>query len=153
MRKNSSFSFVTEIDADIEKVIRQSNDGDMGILALRDNILFPGTVTPVTIGRKKSLKTLKMAEKKGALVAAFVQKTPETDEPGMDDLYHVGTVCRVVHLMKLPDGNHNALLQATNRVGLDSLEDTTDGLVTERWGGIKTDGNGKTSRKASAFRP
>mgnify|MGYP003292288236 FL=1 len=129
MRKNSSFSFVTEIDADIEKVIRQSNDGDMGILALRDNILFPGTVTPVTIGRKKSLKTLKMAEKKGALVAAFVQKTPETDEPGMDDLYHVGTVCRVVHLMKLPDGNHNALLQATNRVGLDSLEDTTDGLV------------------------
>ncbi|MBQ5827042.1 MAG: LON peptidase substrate-binding domain-containing protein, partial [Bacteroidaceae bacterium] len=129
MRKNSSFSFVTEIDADIEKVIRQSNDGDMGILALRDNILFPGTVTPVTIGRKKSLKTLKMAEKKGALVAAFVQKTPETDEPGMDDLYHVGTVCRVVHLMKLPDGNHNALLQATNRVGLDSLEDTTDGLA------------------------
>ena len=129
MRKNSSFSFVTEIDADIEKVIRQSNDGDMGILALRDNILFPGTVTPVTIGRKKSLKTLKMAEKKGALVAAFVQKTPETDEPGMDDLYHVGTVCRVVHLMKLPDGNHNALLQAINRVGLDSLEDTTDGLV------------------------
>lgn len=129
MRKNSSFSFVTEIDADIEKVIRQSNDGDMGILALRDNILFPGTVTPVTIGRKKSLKTLKMAEKKGALVAAFVQKTPETDEPSMDDLYHVGTVCRVVHLMKLPDGNHNALLQAINRVGLDSLEDTTDGLV------------------------
>ena len=129
MRKNSSFSFVTEIDADIEKVIRQSNDGDMGILALRDNILFPGTVTPVTIGRKKSLKTLKMADKNGALVAAFVQKTPETDEPGMDDLYHVGTVCRVVHLMKLPDGNHNALLQAINRVGLDSLEDTTDGLV------------------------
>ena len=129
MRKNSSFSFVTEIDADIEKVIRQSNDGDMGILALRDNILFPGTVTPVTIGRKKSLKTLKMTDKNSALVAAFVQKTPETDEPGMDDLYHVGTVCRVVHLMKLPDGNHNALLQATNRVGLDSLEDTTDGLV------------------------
>ena len=78
MRKNSSFSFVTEIDADIEKVIRQSNDGDMGILALRDNILFPGTVTPVTIGRKKSLKTLKLADKKGGLVAAFVQKNPET---------------------------------------------------------------------------
>ena len=129
MRKNSSFSFVTEIDADIEKVIRQSNDGDMGILALRDNILFPGTVTPVTIGRKKSLKTLKLADKKGALVAAFVQKNPETDEPGMDDLYHVGTVCRIVHLMKLPDGNHNALLQALNRAGLDSLEETADGLA------------------------
>ena len=128
MRKNSSFSFVTEIDADVEKIIRQCNDGDMGILALRDNILFPGTVTPVTIGRKKSLTVLKKAEKSGKYVAAFVQKAPETDDPAMDDLYHVGTVCRIVHLMKLPDGNHNALLQAINRVGLDSLEDTHEGM-------------------------
>lgn len=118
MRKNSSFSFVTEIDSDVEKIIRQNKDGEMGILALRDNILFPGTVTPVTIGRKKSLKTLKKAEKNGSLIAAFAQKNHETDEPGMDDLYHVGTVCRIVHMMKLPDGNHNALLQAVNRVGM-----------------------------------
>ena len=96
MRKNSSFSFVTEIDADIEKIIRQGNDGDLGIIALRDNILFPGTVTPITIGRKKSLNVLKKADKAGQLVVAFVQKAPETDEPGMDDLYHVGTVCRIV---------------------------------------------------------
>ena len=129
MRKNPSFSFVTEIDADVEKVIRDSQDGEMGILALRDNILFPGTVTPITIGRKKSLKTLKKAEKSGSLVAAFAQKNVETEEPGMDDLYHVGSVCRVVHLMKLPDGNHSALIQAMNRVGLDEMHDTPDGLM------------------------
>ena len=128
MRKNTSFSIVTEIDSDVEKFIRQSKDGEMGILALRDNILFPGTVTPITIGRKKSLKALKKAEKNGSLIAAFAQKSHETDDPSMDDLYHVGTVCRIVHMMKLPDGNHNALLQATNRVGLDSLEETSDGL-------------------------
>lgn len=128
MRKNHSFSFVTELDADVEKIIRQQEDGEMGILALRDNILFPGTVTPVTIGRKKSLKTLKRAEKNGTLIAAFVQKSPDTDDPGMDDLYHIGTVCRIVHLMKLPDGNHNALLQAMNRVGLDECNNTPDGL-------------------------
>ena len=129
MRKNPSFSFVTEIDADVEKVIRDSQDGEMGILALRDNILFPGTVTPITIGRKKSLKTLKKAEKSGSLVAAFAQKNVETEEPTMDDLYHVGSVCRVVHLMKLPDGNHSALIQAMNRVGLDEMHDTPDGLM------------------------
>lgn len=128
MRKNTSFSIVTEIDSDVEKFIRQSKDGEMGILALRDNILFPGTVTPITIGRKKSLEALKKAEKNGSLIAAFAQKSHETDDPSMDDLYHVGTVCRIVHMMKLPDGNHNALLQATNRVGLDSLEETSDGL-------------------------
>ena len=129
MRKNPSFSFVTEIDADVEKVIRDSQDGEMGILALRDNILFPGTVTPITIGRKKSLKTLKKAEKSGSLVATFAQKNVETEEPTMDDLYHVGSVCRVVHLMKLPDGNHSALIQAMNRVGLDEMHDTPDGLM------------------------
>ena len=128
MRKNPSFSIVTEIDADVEKFIRQKQDGQMGILPLRDNILFPGTVTPVTIGRKKSLKTLKKAEKNGSYIAAFIQKSPETDDPTMDDLYHMGTVCRIVHLMKLPDGNHNALLQAMNRVGLDDVQNTPDGL-------------------------
>lgn len=63
MRKTLSFSFVAEIDANVEKYIRQSQEGEMSILALRDNILFPGTVTPVTVGRKKSLKALKKQKK------------------------------------------------------------------------------------------
>lgn len=129
MQKKASFSFVAEIDADVEKIIRQSTGGQVGILALRDNILFPGTITPVTIGRRKSLKTLKKAEKAGEMVATFVQKNPDTEEPGMDDLYHIGTICKIIHLIKLPDGNYSALLQAQNRVGLDALKDTPDGLA------------------------
>ncbi|MCM1371416.1 MAG: endopeptidase La [Bacteroides sp.] len=100
----------------------------MSILALRDNILFPGTVTPVTVGRKKSLKALKKAEKANGLIAAFAQTTPETDEPEQKDMYMVGTVCKIVHLMQLPDGNHNVLLQALNRVELQYMENTEDGL-------------------------
>lgn len=128
MRKNPSFSFVAEIDANVEKYIRQSQDGEMSILALRDNILFPGTVTPVTVGRKKSLKALKKAERNNGLIAAFAQTTPETDAPEQKDLYMVGTVCKIVHLMQLPDGNHNVLLQALNRVELEYMENTEDGL-------------------------
>lgn len=128
MRKNPSFSFVTEIDADIDKYVRQAHDGEMSILALRDNILFPGTVTPVTVGRRKSLKALKKAEKANGLIATFVQTAPENDDPGLADLHPVGTVCKIVHLMKLPDGNHNVLLQALNRVELAQLDDTEDGL-------------------------
>ena len=128
MRKNASFSFVTEIDANVEKYIRQNNDGEMGILPLRDNILFPGTVTPIAVGRKKSLKVLKKAEKTNGLIAAFAQITPETDAPGETDLYKTGTVCKIIHLMKLPDGNYNALLQSLNRVELETLEDTEEGL-------------------------
>lgn len=128
MRKSTSFSFVTEIDANIEKYIRQKQDGEICVLALRDNILFPGTVTPVTIGRKMSLKALKRAERTNGLIAAFAQISPETNAPGLSDLHTIGTVCKIVHLMKLPDGNHNALLQTLNRVELETLEDTEDGL-------------------------
>ncbi len=128
MRKNHSFSFVTEIDANVEPLIRQRHEGDMGILALRDNILFPGTVTPVTVGRKKSLETLRKAEKAGGLIAAFGQKNPENDAPELSDLYGFGTVCKIVHLMKLPDGNHNVLLQALNRVELEELYSTGNTL-------------------------
>ncbi len=128
MRKNHTFSFVAEIDANVDKFIRQHQDGDMPVLALRDNILFPGTVTPVTVGRKKSLKALRKAEKADGLIAAFAQTSPETDAPGAADLYAVGAVCKIVHLMKLPDGNHNVLLQALNRAELVGLRDTEDGL-------------------------
>ena len=129
MRKNTSISFVTEIDANIESQVRARLEGSMGLLALRDNLLFPGTVTPITVGRAKSLKALRKAEKTKQPLAVFTQKVPDIEDPVMDDLFHIGTVCRVVHLVKLPDGNHSALLQALNRVGLDSMEDTNDGYT------------------------
>lgn len=129
MRKNTSISFVTEIDANIESQVRARLEGSMGLLALRDNLLFPGTVTPITVGRSKSLKALRKAEKTKQPLAVFTQKVPDIEDPVMDDLFHIGTVCRVVHLVKLPDGNHSALLQALNRVGLDSMEETNDGYI------------------------
>ncbi len=128
MRKNTTFSFVTEIDADVDKYVHQRNEGEMYVLALRDNLLFPGTVTPVTIGRRKSLRALKKAEKGDGLIAAFAQINPETNDPGIADLHPMGTVCKILHLMKMPDGNHTALLQGQNRVMLQSLEETTDCL-------------------------
>lgn len=129
MRKNTSISFVTEIDANIENQVRGRLEGTMGLLMLRDNLLFPGTVTPITVGRRKSLKALRKAEKTKQPLAVFSQKLPEVEDPTMNDLFHIGTICRVVHLIKLPDGNHSALLQALNRVGLDSMNDTEDGYV------------------------
>lgn len=128
MQKTPSISFVTEIDANVEKYIRQKREGETGILALRDNMLFPGTITPVTIGRKMSLKALKKAEKGDGLIATFTQVSPDIDEPTINDLYEPGTMCKVVHLMQLPDGNYNALLQALNRIQLGSLVYTEDGL-------------------------
>ena len=128
MSNNSSFSFVTEIDEkNIQKVIRDRVEGGMGIIPLRDNLIFPGVVLPITVGRKKSLKILRKAEKMKQKIAVFIQKEHDVEDPGYDDLFRVGTVCDVLHLMKAPDGRYNALLQAGNRVGLDSIEDTPEG--------------------------
>lgn len=128
MGKDNSFSFVTEIDSEtIGKLIRDHQDGEMGIIPLRDNLIFPGVVVPITVGRKDSQKILIKAEKMKQPVAVFVQKNPETEDPGYEDLYHIGTVCMVVDTMKLPDGRYNALLQAGNRAGLDNMNDTPEG--------------------------
>lgn len=132
MRKKPSYSFVAEISADVENLIRQSNEGEMGILALRDNTLLPGTITPITVGRQKSRKTIRKAEKAGETIAVFMQQNPETENPGYDDLYYVGTVCRIVHVLKMSDSTQTVLLQAINRVRLDTVEDTPDGL----WGHV-----------------
>ena len=127
MKRNPTISFVTEYTTDVDALINAQNEGVMPILTLRDNLLFPGTVTPITIGRKKSLRLIRKAEKDQLQIAVFAQRNPDTEDPGYDDLYHVGTVCRVIHLMKLPDGNYNALLQASNRCGLDSMITTSEG--------------------------
>ena len=129
MRKKSGISIVTEIDADIENIRNQHNEGVMGVLAMRDNIPFPGVVTPVVVGRKMSLSVVQKAEKNGELIAAFMQVKASTEEPQEDDLYDVGMVCRVIHIMQLPDSTYTVLLQALNRVKLTHLENGPDGLV------------------------
>ncbi|MGN0233640.1 MAG: endopeptidase La [Bacteroidaceae bacterium] len=125
--KKVSFSFVADLSAESDKMMHSNISGDMPILCVRDSILFPGTMTPVTIGRNISIKTLRKAEKGNGLVAVFFQKDASVDNPDINDLYHFGIIGKLVHFLKLPDGNYTALIHAANRIELLSLTQDTHG--------------------------
>ena len=111
-----TYSFVAEVSGETDKLIHASYGGEMPIITLRDNIFFPGTVSPITVGRKYSIKTLRKLERTDGMVALLTQKTPEVDTPQTDDLYPIGVAAKLVHSMKMPDGTYNALFQAFNRI-------------------------------------
>ena len=116
-----TFSFVAEVSGETDKLMHASHGGDMPVIMLRDNIFFPGTVSPITVGRKHSIKTLNKLERTDGLVALLTQKVPDVEMPQIDDLYPIGVVAKLVHTMKMPDGSYNALFQAFNRVRIQEL--------------------------------
>lgn len=125
--KKVSFSFVADLSEESAKMMHADMDGEMPVLCVRDTVLFPGTMTPVTIGRSATIKTLKQAEKGNGTVAVFCQKDASVDQPDMNDLYTIGVVGKLVHFLKLPDGNYTALIHAANRAELLALQQDARG--------------------------
>ena len=128
-----TFSFVAEVSGETDKMMHANYGGDMPIITLRDNIFFPGTVSPITVGRKYSIKTLRKLERSDGMVALLTQKTPDVDTPQMEDLYPIGVVAKLVHSLKMPDGSYNALFQAFNRIQIQELRQvggSYEGTVT-----------------------
>ena len=81
------------------------------ILALRNAVIFPGTIYPVTIGREKSVRLVSEAEESGGWLGAVPQKDVMVEEPGGKDLCSHGTLCKVVKTLEMPDGSMTAILQ------------------------------------------
>ena len=94
------------------------------ILALRNAVIFPGSVFPVTIGREKSVKLITQAEKNDSFFGAVPQKDITVDEPGLEDLYEYGCVAKVLKVLEMPDGNLTAIIQGFKRFELQSLVQT-----------------------------
>ncbi len=85
------------------------------ILALRNAVLFPGTVYPITIGREKSINLIEDAESKNLFIGAVPQNDLSVEDPGKDDLYQYGTVAKIVKTLEMPDGTITAILQGYTR--------------------------------------
>ena len=91
------------------------------ILALRNVVLFPGTIYPITIGREKSLKLIQDAEKSNTYIGAVPQKDFSVEEPKADDLFEFGTLARIIRTLELPDGTITAILQGLKRFELEGI--------------------------------
>ena len=91
------------------------------ILALRNAVLFPGAVFPITIGREKSIKLIRDAENGEYYIGAVPQNDVSVEEPQEEDLFRYGTVCRILKTLEMPDGTITAILQAFKRLELDAV--------------------------------
>ncbi len=118
---NTTFSFVADFDGDIDKLTDIEIDGPMPILPLRNMVLFPCVMTPINVTRRTSMKVIQKAERNGSIIAVFCQKSSETDNPGMDDLYTIGVAARVVRVLDLPDSKSSVILQGLGRIRLNAI--------------------------------
>ncbi|MBK8517270.1 MAG: endopeptidase La [Saprospiraceae bacterium] len=87
----------------------------MPILALKNTVLFPGVVIPITVGRDKSIKALQKADKIDKLLGVITQTDIESEDPSPEGLHKVGTVARIMKILKMPDGSTTAILQGRKR--------------------------------------
>ena len=85
------------------------------ILPRINTVLFPGVVIPVNAGRDKSIKLIQDANKSNKLIGVVTQKNKSTENPGIDDIYHLGTVAKILRVLKMPDGNTTIIIQGKKR--------------------------------------
>ena len=91
---------------------------ELPLLPLRNTVLFPGVVIPITVGRDKSIKAIAESYKTDKLVGVLSQKDSNIEDPGIGDLVTVGTVAKIIKLIKMPDGGTTAILQGKKRFSL-----------------------------------
>ncbi|MFL5727917.1 MAG: LON peptidase substrate-binding domain-containing protein, partial [Cytophagaceae bacterium] len=88
------------------------------ILPVRNTVLFPGVVLPITVGRQKSIKLVKKAYKGDRIIGVVAQETSTTEEPAVADLFKVGTVAKILRMLILPDGNTTIIIQGQRRFSI-----------------------------------
>ena len=91
------------------------------VLALRNVVIFPGTITPITVSREKSLKLVKALNKSTKIIGTVTQKDARVEEPAKSDLFDVGTSCRILKTIELPDGGLTVLLRGLKKFQLDDI--------------------------------
>ena len=102
-------------EQDGENEDEQAVPSELPLLPLRNTVLFPGVVLPITVGRDKSIKAVNDAYKTDKLVGVLAQKDSNVEDPGILDLEAVGTVARIIKLIKMPDGGTTVIIQGRRR--------------------------------------
>ncbi len=88
---------------------------ELSILPIKNTVLFPGVVIPITVTRQKSIRLIKKAYQGNRIVGVIAQKTKNAEDPSAEDLYRFGTIARIIKMLVLPDGNTTIIIQGKNR--------------------------------------
>jgi len=108
--------FIPLLSAEDEDNMRNEKIPDiLPILPLRNTVLFPGVVIPITVGRDKSIQLIKDYNKGDKTIGVVAQKSDNIEEPTAEDLYSVGTVAHIIKMLRMPDGNTTIIIQGKKR--------------------------------------
>lgn len=127
---NLSLHNILDEDADLiplmtpedEEAINQEEiPGELPILPLRNTVLFPGVVIPITAGRDKSIELIKDANNGTKTIGVVAQKNEAIEDPTVNDIHKVGTVARILRMLKMPDGNTTVIIQGKKRFEIDEV--------------------------------
>jgi ATP-dependent Lon protease len=124
-----AFQFSELIDAETEFIpLLSAEDEEMmnaeqlpeqlPILPLRNSVLFPGMVIPITVGRDKSIRLIKEAYKKDRIIGVVAQIDPSVEDPEENDIHRIGTVAQIIKTLQMPDGNTTVIIQGKKRFEL-----------------------------------
>src|ERR1700744_5790226 len=94
---------------------------ELPVLPLRNTVLFPGVVLPITVGRDKSIKAVSDAYKADKLIGVIAQKDSTIEEPTISDLEEIGTVAKIAKLIKMPDGGTTIIIQGKKRFKIEEI--------------------------------
>ena len=86
------------------------------ILTLRSSVLFPGSITPITVGRDKSISLVRAVNAEGGILGAVLQRESDVEDPAPDDMYKVGTAARIIKILEMPNGNLTVILNGLEKI-------------------------------------
>ena len=106
---------------DEEQINNEVLPESLPILPLRNTVLFPGVVIPITAGRDASIKLINDANNGGKVVGVVAQKDESVENPTEKDIYKTGTVARILKVLKMPDGNTTVIIQGKKRFEINDI--------------------------------
>lgn len=128
------FSNSIQEDAEFIPILSEEDDDandnieipdSLPILPLRNTVLFPGIVLPITVGREKSIKLIRDAYKKNKLIGTLTQRNPNINDPESKDLYKVGTLAQVLKILEMPDNSTSVIIQGKRRFVINEISTTS----------------------------
>lgn len=134
-------------DEDEDSLLSAKVPETLPILPLRNTVLFPGVIIPISVGRKQSMKLIRDINKKSKIIGTVAQKDPNIEDPGFKDLYSVGTVAQIIRILEMPDGTTSVIIQGKRRILLEEQVSDEPYIVAK----VKQLTDAKPKKKDSEF--
>lgn len=123
---DSQTEFIPVVADEDDVLMVESKDGDeLPLIPLRNMVLFPGVVLPVSVGRAKTLRLIRSAYNNNEEICVATQKDAKKEDPELDDLYTTGTIAKIIRILEMPDNTTTVILQGKKRADVLELTKTT----------------------------